>query len=337
MFLVKLFNLALVLFVRSQQITQENFFACSKRESLNTTMLTVPIISRIQCGAKCLKHSQCKSGHFCQEDDGTKLCSLGSDWPFGGCDVLPISAKCSSFKIVNPCENGGSLTPDGYNCTCPSVWYDTFCQRHRYDCIELEGSGSIVMGIQPKNYDKALLVVCQQQQNLLVGYFVSRINPGDLNKTYEEYKTGFFVKFASWMGLETMHALTSQGEYRLTIKPNSITGLQVVYDDFNVSSESEGYSFNYGTFRADLSNLIDGFAANPSIGSGSLVGVPFSTYDKDPYGCAALYGAGWWYDSNCGPVLVYDPTSGRGRWPDTPTTLKNAPTFHFVFKLMRYY
>ncbi|XP_071102216.1 uncharacterized protein [Haliotis cracherodii] len=337
MLLVLLFHLSLLVLARGQQITQQKYFACSQRESVNTTLLDVPVTRRMQCMAKCLEHSQCKSGHFCQGEDDTNVCSLGSDWPLGDCDVLPANEKCSSFKIANPCENGGTLNPEGYSCACTEHRYDTFCQRYRYDCTELGNPGSNVMAIQPKNYHTALLVVCQQQQNSLVGYFTGQIAPGDLNKTYEQYKVNFVVGVSSWMGLETMHALTRQGEYRLTIKLNLFTGLQVVYDDFNVSSEAEGYSFNYSTFREDLSNYADGFAAIPSIGSGSLVGLPFSTFDKDPYGCAARYGAGWWYDANCGPVLAYDPAFKRARWPDTSSTVRNAPTFIFSFKLMRYY
>ncbi|XP_046552152.1 fibrinogen-like protein 1-like protein [Haliotis rubra] len=177
-----------------------------------------------------------------------------------------------------------------------------------------------------------------QTSNTVFALVYGKIDPGDLNQTFAMYQTGFSpAEGSTWLGLEAMYALTRQGEYRLTIVFNIYSGVKAVYDNFTVNGAVEGYSFTYGHFRADLSDYGDGFAASVVTGAGSLAGVPFSTYDKDPYGCAAQYGTGWWYDDKCGPVLIYAPASDRGWWPNSINTLVKFPTMSFKLELMEYY
>jgi len=126
-------------------------------------------------------------------------------------------------------------------------------------------------------------------------------NPVDFfHKTWSEYKSGFSANGESWLGLESLHTLTSQQSYMLKITMTDFDGRDYIalYNQFKVSPEDDGYRLSVTDYNAYLSNLGDSMIDNN--------GAMFSTRDRDQDGsddhCAEELTGGWWYKSNssCG-------------------------------------
>ncbi|KAK3740415.1 hypothetical protein QZH41_009480 [Actinostola sp. cb2023] len=117
----------------------------------------------------------------------------------------------------------------------------------------------------------------------------------DFNRGWADYKRGFGNKFGEyWLGLDAMHALTSQGSYRLRVDLEDFEGntRYAEYDSFYVADEADNYRLTVGKYSGDAK---DALAYHNNM--------KFSTKDRDndrkPFSsCAVMYNSAWWYN-NC--------------------------------------
>ena len=128
----------------------------------------------------------------------------------------------------------------------------------------------------------------------------------DFNRYWSEYEEGFGnlpdddkdTTGEFWIGLRSLHCLTSQGHWELRI-------------DYMLTNKTKGYllyrHFRVGPASDDYRLSISGFSGNttdPITGSHSVNGIKFSTRDRDNdnggsnYNCAVHNGGGgWWYNA----------------------------------------
>jgi len=128
-------------------------------------------------------------------------------------------------------------------------------------------------------------------------------NPIDyFDKTFAEYKAGFASKGESWLGLEKLHQLTSEGSYSLKITMTDFDNKTyvAVYDQFQVGP-GDDYVLTVGGFNDALSTLGDSLVTRYS--GDSMNGRKFTTKetakDSDAQWCALQLTGGWWF-SSCG-------------------------------------
>ena len=129
----------------------------------------------------------------------------------------------------------------------------------------------------------------------------------DFNRYWSEYEEGFGnlpvddedTTGEFWIGLRSLHCLTSQGHWELRI-------------DYMLSNKAKGYlsyhHFRVGPASDDYRLSISGFSGNttdPIIGSYSVNNMQFTTRDRDNdkgnnYNCAVHHAGGnaggWWYN-----------------------------------------
>ena len=127
----------------------------------------------------------------------------------------------------------------------------------------------------------------------------------DFNGYWSEYEEGFGnlpdddkdTTGEFWIGLRSLHCLTSQGQWELCIDymfPNNTKGY-LSYHHFRVGPASDDYQLSISGFSGNTTDLITG--------SNSLNGMKFTTRDRDndQWGsnCAVRYAGGnaggWWY------------------------------------------
>jgi len=130
-------------------------------------------------------------------------------------------------------------------------------------------------------------------------------NPVDyFNKYYDEYREGFSANGESWLGLDKIHSLTSQGDYKLKIIMTDFDGKKyhAVYDEFKVGNFYSGYRLTVGGFNEKLSTLGDSLiVTSASQNDVNINGMRFSTRDRDQdlvsgTNCASDGQGGWWYN-----------------------------------------
>jgi len=138
-------------------------------------------------------------------------------------------------------------------------------------------------------------------------------NPSDFfDKNFEDYKTGFSSRGETWLGLETLHKLTSTGAYSLRITMKDFDGQSyvAVYDQFQVGP-GDDYVLTVGQFNNILSTLGNALAFDhpPT----NINGMKFSTKDRDQDqsnggwsngNCAKAMTGGWWYNECTGAHLT---------------------------------
>ncbi|XP_011187131.1 ryncolin-1-like [Zeugodacus cucurbitae] len=128
-------------------------------------------------------------------------------------------------------------------------------------------------------------LVIQRRQSDLVDFY----------RNWTDYKEGFGDLTGNyWIGLEKLHALTSDCEQELYIQLRRHNGKEYYakYTQFVIAEESESYALKkLGNYRG---NNGDAF--------GRHVGMKFSTYDRDNdidiRNCAEEFKGGWWF-LNC--------------------------------------
>ena len=141
---------------------------------------------------------------------------------------------------------------------------------------------------------------------------IQRRKDGIVNFTdrdWVEYEDGFGdLNDEFWIGLRSMHCLTSQGNWELRIDyhlPNG-TKSYLHYNKFAVGSPEDQYPLNISGF--DSIGLTDPF--DHSHPSGKLNGLKFTSRDRDNDlmdggNCASLLG-GFWY-GNCARLRLNGP------------------------------
>ncbi|XP_033762012.1 angiopoietin-related protein 6-like isoform X2 [Pecten maximus] len=115
-----------------------------------------------------------------------------------------------------------------------------------------------------------------------------------MNQNWEMYKNGFGNTTGEyWIGLETMHQVTSSSPHSLLVLLESWTGVlkYAQYDSFTIASESDKY-------RLDVSEYSG--TAGDCLGTKGHNQMMFSTKDNDNdlthNSCADAFKSGYWYD-----------------------------------------
>ena len=144
--------------------------------------------------------------------------------------------------------------------------------------------------------------------------FLRRLD-GSVNFTRDwvDYKSGFGDVYRCgefWLGLDTLHSLTSSSSYGVRADMETWEGdrFWAEYSNMYVNTEADDY-------RLDVS----GYNTSSSAGDGfiGISGRKFSTPGKDNDGLPGIdcgLSSGWWY-SNCGlmaPTRVYGYTGLGG-------------------------
>ncbi|XP_064611613.1 angiopoietin-4-like [Liolophura sinensis] len=118
-------------------------------------------------------------------------------------------------------------------------------------------------------------------------------------RSWQDYRDGFGDFTCDfWLGLDKIHQITSQAQYKLEILIDDGTGYkQCFYDPFRV----EGASSN---FTASLVQFDEDPDCNSFLGNDAGFGInniPFSTTDHDSTTnrCPSVLTSGWWFDNVC--------------------------------------
>ena len=130
-------------------------------------------------------------------------------------------------------------------------------------------------------------------------------SPTYFQKTWTEYQNGFSSKGELWLGLDQIHDLTKQGQWRLDVVMGDWYGqtYNARYNDFRVGSEATDYTLTIASFDSSASNLGDSMITRSSYTN--LNGMKFSTKDRDndkrTYHCSTeWFGHGGWWLNECG-------------------------------------
>ncbi|XP_066297118.1 microfibril-associated glycoprotein 4-like isoform X2 [Branchiostoma lanceolatum] len=166
-----------------------------------------------------------------------------------------------------------------------------------------------VYPIKPESSSDHFDVYCDMTTNGGRWTVIQRRFDGHLNfvRNWADYKNGFGrVEGEHWLGLDKMHALTTQDNYELYVQLEDWEGntAYAKYDAFSIGDESTGYTLNIGGYSGD---------AGDSMGSYHN-GMKFSARDVDndidnSYHCAQFLSGGWWY-RNC----AYSNLNGPYFW-----------------------
>ena len=126
-----------------------------------------------------------------------------------------------------------------------------------------------------------------------------------INRDWVKYEDGFGdLNGEFWMGLRSMHCLTSQGNWELRIdyKLKNGTESYLHYNNFAIGSAEDQYPSNTSGF--DSIGLTDPSSTYP------INRVKFTTRDRDNEmwnnGNCALNRGGWWY-TICGYIYLNTP------------------------------
>ncbi|XP_031417962.1 microfibril-associated glycoprotein 4-like [Clupea harengus] len=197
-------------------------------------------------------------------------------------------------------------------------WLGQCSLQYPTDCADLLSSGSRVSGvytIYPDGVRTGVQVYCHMGCQETIGeggwtVFQKRVD-GTVNffRPWNQYKDGFGNASSEyWLGLESLHQLTTNRKYELKVDMEDFEGNRVFarYSSFAVGSEIEGY-------KLTVSGLTNGGAGD------SLYhhrGQKFSTFDKDQDfwetgNCAIKHLGAYWYghcrESNPNGLYLWSP------------------------------
>ena len=135
----------------------------------------------------------------------------------------------------------------------------------------------------------------------------------NFNLTWNDYKVGFGNPGGNfWIGLETMHQMTSTAPYRLRIEfqasYNSVW-YYAEYSKFLIDAETNQYTIHVSGFTGDAGDSLQYTGATKWLHNG----MPFSTPDSSNNHCAAGYGAGNWFN-NCYYFLLTGSGTTVNEW-----------------------
>ena len=118
----------------------------------------------------------------------------------------------------------------------------------------------------------------------------------DFYRGWEEYKHGFGdLNGNFWLGLETVHMLTSAGKIaklRVDVKHfNPSYGLKYAeYSGFKILSETEGYRLNLNGYSGNAGNSL-------SYHNNRMFTTKDRDQDSNSGNCATIYKGAWWYNT----------------------------------------
>ncbi len=124
-------------------------------------------------------------------------------------------------------------------------------------------------------------------------------------QNWNAYKNGFGNLDKNgefWMGLESMHALTTQNNYSLQIEMTDWKDDVYIaeYNSFKVDDEKSKFKLRLGAYKKEASNAGDSLGDELNAEQ-SHNGMSFSTFDSDNDmrfydNCAQLFKSGWWFN-----------------------------------------
>ncbi|XP_078472195.1 angiopoietin-related protein 2-like [Lampetra planeri] len=206
--------------------------------------------------------------------------------PTPGRVAVPAAAATAAAAIATavPAAGTGSTTPK------PSgPWRD---------CLHALDEGQQTSGmylLRPRGATRLAQAWCDQQQDPGGWTVIQRRHDGSVNffRNWDAYKQGFGnIDGEHWLGLDSVHALTSAGDYKLLVVLEDWQGRRVFaeYGSVRVAGEAEGYRLRLGHFRG---------TAGDSLGWHN--GRQFTTLDRDrdnfSGNCAHFQKGGWWYNA----------------------------------------
>ncbi|XP_067110459.1 microfibril-associated glycoprotein 4-like [Osmerus mordax] len=198
------------------------------------------------------------------------------------------------------------------------------------DCADIYNAGSGSSGvyrIYPAGPNSPRYVYCDM--DTLGGkwtVFLARMD-GTVNfyRGWDQYKNGFgHAAGEYWLGLETIHLLTTKKDYELRVDMEDFEGRRVYanYSSFSISPGAVNAEVDL--YRLHVSGFRNG-GAGDSLTHHS--GRPFSTFDRDNDGassmnCALKYMGAFWYN-NC----MYASPTGVYMWG--ANDVKSLHWYHF--------
>ncbi|XP_066532234.1 angiopoietin-related protein 1a [Hoplias malabaricus] len=183
-----------------------------------------------------------------------------------------------------PLPPQGTLTSDGPFRDCFQVRQAGHSTSGMY-LLKAEGSDRLIQAWCEHGLDNGGWTVFQRRKDGSVNFF----------RNWENYKKGFGnIDGEYWLGLDHIHALAKQADYKLLVELEDWVGKKVYaeYSSFRLEPESESYRLRLGTYQGN---------AGDSLASHN--GKPFTTLDRDKDAftgnCAHFHKGGWWYNA-CG-------------------------------------
>ncbi|XP_068606084.1 angiopoietin-related protein 6 [Brachionichthys hirsutus] len=164
------------------------------------------------------------------------------------------------------------------------------------DCQHVLESGETTSGIyllRPRDTNHLLQAWCDQNHSQGGWTVIQRRQDGLVNffRTWEQYKQGFGnLDGEYWLGLEHLHWMTKQAQYKLRVALEDWQGRQAFaeYDSFHVEPENDWYRLRLGQYRGTAGDSLS-WHSNKA----------FTTLDQDrdsyPGNCAHYQKGGWWY------------------------------------------
>jgi len=124
----------------------------------------------------------------------------------------------------------------------------------------------------------------------------------DFNRNWKDYQQGFGSTFGNyWIGLDTLHYLTSQGDMEIYYYLESFEGESVYarYNQFAVGTRESNYVLTIGSYSGNAGDAMNIDADPKRVQSG----MQFTTSDRDNdrhnTNCADHSGGPWWHNA-CG-------------------------------------
>ena len=156
---------------------------------------------------------------------------------------------------------------------------------------------------------------------LLQQHFNSSL--ASFNRSWSEFRVSIGNYSTDyWIGNDRLNQLTQYGDYLLNIQLQSAVNrawYSAQYDLITVGNALSGYPLQLGTFAGTA-----GDANTQSPSTGSIIGMRFTTYDRDNDfngngNCALLNGGGFWYRDCCSAHLNNAKTTSYGfTWAALP-------------------
>lgn len=166
------------------------------------------------------------------------------------------------------------------------------------DCLQALEEGHSHSGmylVKPENINKLMQVWCEQRHDPGGWTVIQRRMDGSVNffRNWETYKQGFGnIDGEYWLGLENIHWLTSQGNYKLLVTLEDWSGRKTFaeYASFRLEPEADFYKLRVGRYHGNAGDSLTWHN-----------GKQFTTLDRDhdayTGNCAHYQKGGWWYNA----------------------------------------
>ncbi|XP_062579557.1 fibrinogen-like protein A isoform X2 [Saccostrea cucullata] len=270
-----------------------------------------------------LDPSTCSSVKVCDENE---ICNSGSPDIFGKRLVERCLRCCDSDLCNLGCTDSflsttSTLTTTTTTLTTPTTPSSTTTSlkySSPFDCWEVFHNGYNTTGIYQiypwGTSGKSIDALCNMDVEPK-GWTVFQWRypwTENFTRNWKEYKNGFGnVSSEFWLGNEILHLLTTPHRTLFYIGITSTYGGSWYerFDNMKIASEAQKYTITLGRASGTAG---DQSTNKSSYHSGTMDGMPFSTYDRDndlssTY-CASVHQGGWWYN-NCYNVFLNGPKS----------------------------